>query len=298
MAVAPSGQQFEIVGGGYRAVVTECGAGLRVLEHDGRPLIDGYAEDEQATAGRGQLLLPWPNRIRDGRYRFEDSDLQLPLSEPSRGNASHGLTRWTAWSVREHTGEAVTLGYRLMSQAGYPWTLDLTASYAVSAAGLDVAVSATNRSGSPAPLATGAHPYLRVGDPPADTWTLTLPGSTALAVDDRMIPTGSVEVEGTDLDFRAGRVIGDVRLDTAYGDLARDQDGWAEVRLTGPDGGVGLRMDGHHRWVQAFVGPPGRRDAVAVEPMTSPPNAFATGDDLIVLEPDETVTVRWGVHAW
>ena len=295
--VAPSGEQYEIGGGGYRAVVTECGAGLRVLEHEGRALVHGYAEDEPPSAGRGQLLLPWPNRIADGRYRFGDQELQLPLTEVTRGHASHGLVRWVAWTLREHTGDAVRLGYRLMSQMGYPWTLDLTASYAVSAEGLEVAVTATNVADTPAPFAAGAHPYLTVGDPPADPWTLTLPAATALEVDERLIPTGAVEVAGTDLDFRAGREIGSLALDTAYGDLDRDEDGWAEVRLAGPAGGVALRMDRHHQWVQAFVGPPGRRDAVAVEPMTAPPNAFATGWDVLVLDPDERVTVRWGIRA-
>ena len=88
--VSPSGDQHEITGGGYRAVVTECGAGLRLLEHDGRPLVVGYDEDAQATSGRGQLLLPWPNRIRDGRYTFADVELQLPLTEVAKGHASHG----------------------------------------------------------------------------------------------------------------------------------------------------------------------------------------------------------------
>ena len=105
--VAPSGEQYEIVGGGYRAVVTECGAGLRVLEHEGRPILAGYAEHEQASTGRGQLLLPWPNRIEDGRYEFDGRSLQLPLSEVARGHASHGLVRWASWTVREHTDDAV-----------------------------------------------------------------------------------------------------------------------------------------------------------------------------------------------
>jgi aldose 1-epimerase len=164
----PSGDQHEIVGGGYRAVVTECGAGLRVLEHRDRPIVSGYAEDEQASSGRGQLLLPWPNRIQDGRYRFGGRDLQLPLSEPARGHASHGLVRWAAWSVREQAADAVTLGYRLMSQPGYPWTLDLSASYGVSETGLDVTVTATNLADTPAPFAAGAHPYLLPGPGPLD----------------------------------------------------------------------------------------------------------------------------------
>ena len=107
--VAPSGEQYEISGSGYRAVVTECGAGLRLLEHDGRPLVDGYDESGMASGGRGQLLVPWPNRIRDGQYAVGDRQLQLPLTEPGRHNASHGLVRWVAWSLEEHTGRSVTL---------------------------------------------------------------------------------------------------------------------------------------------------------------------------------------------
>jgi len=293
--VAPSGDQFEIAGGGYRAAVTECGAGLRILEHDGRPLILGYDEEAQATSGRGQLLLPWPNRIEDGRYSFAGTDHQLPITEVARGHASHGLTRWEAWTVRAHTSDAVTLGYRLMSRPGYPWTLDLTASYALSDDGLAVTVTATNRSGSPAPFASGAHPYLSPGGR-LDGWELTAPAATAVEVDGRLIPTRTVAVEGSPLDFRLARRIDDLHLDTAYGDLSRDADGWAEVRLRGEDAELVVRMDRHHRWVQVFTGPPGRRDALAVEPMTAPPNAFATGQDLIVLDPGETVTVRWALR--
>jgi aldose 1-epimerase len=292
----PSGDQHEIVGGGYRAVVTECGAGLRVLEHRDRPIVAGYAGDEQASTGRGQLLLPWPNRIRDGRYRFGGRDLQLPLSEPTRGHASHGLVRWASWSVREHAADAVTLGYRLMSQPGYPWTLDLTASYGVSETGLDVTVTATNLADAPAPFAAGAHPYLLPGPGPLDSWRLDLRAAAALTVDERLIPNGSVQVTDTGGDFRGGRPIDGAELDTAYGDLDRDPDGWAEVRVSGDEGTVALRMDRHHKWVQVYVGPPGRRDILAVEPMTAPPNAFATGQDLLVVDPGEAVTVRWGIR--
>ena len=143
--VAPSGEQYEISSNGYRAVVTECGAGLRLLEHAGRPLVDGYDEDAMATGGRGQLLMPWPNRIHDGQYAVGDRQLQLALSEPARHNASHGLVRWVAWTVDQHSADSVALRYRLMAQSGYPWTLDLRVEYVVSADGLTVTQSATNR---------------------------------------------------------------------------------------------------------------------------------------------------------
>ncbi len=173
--VAPSGEQYEISAGGYRAVVTECGGGLRLLEYDGRPLVEGYDETEHASAGRGQLLVPWPNRIEDGAYTFADRNLQLPISEVARFNASHGLARWAAWTLEEQTGQSVSLLYRLMAQSGYPWTVDLHVLYDVSADGLTVTVTATNLSDSPAPYALGAHPYLIAGDDGIDAWELTLP---------------------------------------------------------------------------------------------------------------------------
>lgn len=303
--VAPSGEQFEISGGGYRAVVTECGAGLRVLEYDGQPLVLGYAEDEQASSGRGQLLAPWPNRIRDGAYAFEGRDLQLPLTEPSRGHASHGLVRWVAWAVEELTEHSVSLDYRLMSQPGYPWTLDLHALYDLSADGLTVTVTATNLSSSPAPYALGAHPYLTAGSGPVDGWELTLPASTRLLTDDRLIPSGREDVRDTDLDFRMARPVRTTSLDTAFTDLSRDAEGRAVVQLRDPvaDRGVTLWMDARFGYVQLFTGdalPVHARESLAVEPMTAPPDAFNSGDSLVVLAPagsdGDEHSASWGIH--
>ena len=97
--MSASGTQFEISHGAYRAVVTESGGALRTLTHEGRHLVDGFAEDEMSSGCRGQLLMPWPNRIRDGRYTWDGAEQQLPLSEPDRGNALHGLVQWAAWTV-------------------------------------------------------------------------------------------------------------------------------------------------------------------------------------------------------
>ena len=69
-AIPPSGRQYPIGHGGQRAVITEVGAGLRTYTIDGEALIDGYAEDEMCTVARGAPLLPWPNRLQDGRYEF------------------------------------------------------------------------------------------------------------------------------------------------------------------------------------------------------------------------------------
>jgi aldose 1-epimerase len=292
----PSGFQYEIGHDDYAAVVTESGGALRSLTYDGRPLIDGFAEDEMASGGRGQILMPWPNRIRDGRYRWDGTEQQLALTEPKRGNASHGLVRWAAWSLIDQGPERVALGYRLPAQTGYPWTLDLRLIYAVGPAGLTVTQSATNRSTSAAPYASGAHPYLVAGTTPCDDWTMEIPASTTLLTDEvRLLPTGREDVDGTDLDFRTTRTIGTTVLNHAFTDLAPDP----VVRLTDGRTGVELWVDEHHKWLQVYTADDTStpRRSVAVEPMTAPPDAFNSGDDLIRLEPDQTFAASWGIRA-
>lgn len=278
----PSGEQVEIRHAGYRAVVTEAGAGLRVLEHDGRPLVDGYEADEMATGGRGQLLMPWPNRIEGGRYSFDGRDLQLALSEPEAGNAIHGLARWLSWTVAERTQDRVRLTCRLMAQKGYPWTLELSADYALSPEGLTVTQAATNLGDSTAPYAQGAHPYLSVGRL-VDECEVSLPTRP-----DQLAPASP---------------FGGQRLDDSFTDLARDVDGTARCRLRDPatDRAVELWLDERHRWLHVYTGdklPPGQaRRGVALEPMTAPAGAFASGQDLVRLDPGARFAASWGLGA-
>jgi aldose 1-epimerase len=299
--VFPSGDQFEISAAGYVAVVTESGAALRELRHHGHDLVHGFGEAEMSGGGRGQLLMPWPNRIRDGRYSFGGRDHQLGLTDPSRGNASHGLARWAAWTVEEHTDTSVSLVYRVMAQTGYPWTLDLHVLYDLSADGLVVTQTTTNLAPEPAPCASGAHPYLAVGDAIEDL-DLHVPARTRVLVDARQIPTGTEPVSGA-YDFTSPRRIGDTVLDDGFGDLGHE-DGRATVTLTDPatGRGVALWVDEHHRWLQVFTPPSeGARPGIAIEPMTAPADAFNSGTDLVTLAPagsdGDELSVSWGIHA-
>jgi aldose 1-epimerase len=302
--VWPSGDQLEIASHGYRAVVTESGGALRSLTHGDRDLIDPFPVDAQSSGGRGQLLVPWPNRIRDGRYSFGGREHQLALSEPRRGNASHGLARWVAWTVADHAADSVTLTYRLMAQSGYPWTLDLAVHYRLDGDGLQVTQAATNRAPEAAPYASGAHPYLRVGDA-IEGLELTLPARTRMLADpERLLPTGTEAVAGTPYDYTTPRTIGDAELDDGFGDLVHD-DGRATARLRDPASGLGVELwvDERHRWLQVYTPEdcPGLRPAIAVEPMTAPADAFRSGTDLVTLAPagsdGEAFSASWGVRA-
>jgi aldose 1-epimerase len=306
MIVPLTGLQYEIEAGPYRATVTELGAGLRELAFRGQPVIAGHEADELPPAGAGQLLAPWPNRVDGGRYVFGGTEYQLALTEPAQANAIHGLTRWKAWTAVRQDASAVLLRSAPHGQQGYPFCLEIEAEYRLDpGTGLQVAVTARNRGRRAAPYGTGSHPYLTVRTPSVDGCELTLPAEFWLPMDDRGIPSGSPEpVETTEYDFRQPRAIGITRLDHALTGLSRDGDGraWAYLAAGGEAGPrVGLWVDAGYRWLQVFtgdpLGPDRRRKAVAIEPMTCPPNAFVTADDLLVLEPGEKVTHTWGIQA-
>ena len=303
LTVTPvTGTQYDIGAGDYQATVTELGGGLRRLTHRGQPVITGYQPDELPPAGAGQLLAPWPNRIDHGRYDFDGSSFQLELSEAARGNAIHGLTRWANWAPIGQTSDEITLAHLLHGRPGYPFCLELSISYSISAAsGLQATVTARNAGSRQAPYGTGAHPYLTTGEPLIDPCELTLPAGRWLPADDRGIPSGPPQdITGTPFDFRSPRPIGGTSLDHALTDLTRDEAGRAWAWLASGSVRLGLWAGPGYDWLQVFTGDglaaDQRRRALAVEPMTCPPNAFATGAGLLVLAPGDSVSHSWGIE--
>ena len=294
MSVLPSGEQWTIEAGGYEATVVSVGGGLRGLTYDGRPVLLGYGEDEPAHAGIGQHMFPWPNRITDGKYSFEDIDQQLYLTEPARQNAIHGLTRWANWSRVDGDAASVEAGHRLHGQPGYPHQLDLRLGYRLSDDGLTVTATATNVGSSDAPYGYGTHPYLSVGRV-IDECVLEFSAAEWLEVSpERMMPIGLAPVDGSPYDFRSGRAIGGLEIDNAFTGLGGGS--WS-VTLSDPDSGARAVLSSDTPWLQLYTGAAIGRTALAVEPMTCPPNAFITGQNLVVLKPGESHTTTFRVSA-
>jgi aldose 1-epimerase len=296
----PTGRQFALRHGAYTATVTETGATLRELGHEGRPLIAGFNEDEPMPDFNGALLAPWPNRIGDGKYAFDGREHQLPVSEPSRRTALHGLVAWQPWEPVSVAADAVELTTVLYPQRGYPFLLTLTARYVLGADGLSIEVAARNDGSSAAPYGVSMHPWFVADDEGIGAWTLTLPADDVLTVDDRLLPTGRVAVSG-ELDLRAGRALGATRLDHAFTGIGFEA-GTAQVTLRNRAGrGVVIGFDERCRWVQVCTGdeagPALNRRAVAIEPMTCPPDAFRSGTDVVRLEPGDEHSVRWTIGA-
>lgn len=300
-ATSPSGQQVELSHGGHRAVVVEVGGGLRQYDVDGVPVLEGYAEDEMAPAARGQLLIPWPNRLHTGRYTWDGVEHAVPMNEPEQQNAIHGLTRWRSWTPTELSESSVTMTLTLRPQPAYPFTLELGACYELSDEGLRVTTTATNVGDTDAPYACGAHPYVTVGTERVDAATLRVPASTWLPTGPAQIPLGRESVAGSPYDFQEPRAIGATRIDYAFADLERDGDGLARLRLTAPGGrSVEVWLDESFPYLEVFtadtVSPDRRRRSLGVEPMTCPPDAFRTGEDVVRLRPGGTHTAAWGIR--
>jgi aldose 1-epimerase len=300
--VRPSGVQYGIRHGGQEAVVVEVGGGLRSYAVDGRQVIDGYAEDALCDGARGQTLIPWPNRVRDGKWQWGGEEQQLPLTEPSQHNAIHGLVRWIGWQAVEHTDARIVVTCACMPQPGYPWRLQVTNDWSLDDRGLSVTTTVRNDSDVTAPVAAGFHPYVTAGTATIDDAVLTIPAASRLLTDDQQIPVETQDVTGTPYDFRTPRRIADLQIDHAYTNLTRGSDGLARLRLEDPDGtGVALWVDAAYRYLEIFTGdalpnPDRRRRGLGVEPMSAPPNAMATGTDLVRLAPGEQWRGRWGIE--
>ena len=283
--MSPSGEQFELVCGAAQACIVEVGGGLRSYTAGGSDVVLGYGIDEMCHAGIGQVLAPWPNRVADGRYVFDDDEYQLPLTEPERATAIHGLVRFAGWSAVERTESSVTVAHTLHPQPGYPFALRLEVQYALGGDGLRVTARARNVGDRACPFGLGFHPYL-AGH--VDELEVFIPARTIVVNDDQ-----GVELRREPAGLREPQLVGEASLDQTLTDLDRDANGNARVQV----GAVELWCDEAFPFLQVFSGdlPTVRRRGLAVEPMTCAPNAFRSGDGLLRLEPGDWFEGSWGI---
>lgn len=294
MTMHPTGEQYTISHGRYAAVVTEVGATLRSLTVDGQEWLWTFAENETPSGSQGRQLIPWPNRIRDGRYRFDGAEYQLPISEVPRNVAIHGLNEGFAWQLISHNDRQVVQRHIFYPEKGWPGTLAVTLQHRITDDGLEVVINVHNDEGNPRlPYGYGVHPYFAFDD--VSQVSVEVPFESELKVDrDRLLPI-AVETPSSSHDFRNARNVGDTVLDTAFTDPSTPL--WT-VRLAGPEHTVEVWGDETMPWVQLFTRP--ERDSIAVEPMTCGPDAFNDGPThagLLVLEPGESHAATWGVRA-
>lgn len=297
MSADPTGVRHRLSSANGSAEITQVGAALRALRIGDIDLVPGYADTRATPAASGVVLVPWPNRVRDGRWSQRGTDYQLAISEPALGNASHGLLRFTPYREVSHTAASVTLAAEVFPQTGYPFHLDTHVTYTLTDTGLDVHHTITNIGADAAPVALGTHPYLCISDVATADLELHVDADTWFRLDERNLPIAEEPVDAAH-DLRTPRRVGDLTLDTAYGQLRRGADGRIRGALRAPDGrSVELWADTGFDYLQVYTTDryPGHELAVAIEPMTAPADALNSGQDLRWLAPGEAWELSWGV---
>ena len=213
---------------------------------------------------------------------------------PAGNELLQTLLAWAGFAVASRSHDAVTLSADLPAQDGYPFPLRVDVAFTLSDDGLSQTVTATNLGAADAPWGTGPHPYLVAGSGAVDDWTLSLPATRVATVSEpRLLPTGVVDVAGGAFDFRGARVIADTFIDHAFTGLTEPT-----VLVTTADGtGVGMTWDDACPWVQIHTADGTGRTGLAVEPMTCPPDAFSTGEDVVRLAPGASHAASWRIFA-
>ncbi|MGP4979688.1 aldose 1-epimerase family protein [Glutamicibacter arilaitensis] len=284
---------------GFTAQLATVGATLVSLDYGGRPLVRAFDPHGARPVFSGAILAPWPNRVIDGAYHWEGQELQLPITEPERGHALHGMVADTAFEIAEHRADFAQLRTVIEPSAGYPYEVQLVIDYRLEAGGLRTFAAATNLGEGTALFGWGSHAYLVAPGKKADEWTFTLPaGKVQLTDGARLLPKEVVEVSGTELDFRTPKPIGDLFIDHAYTGLAAGADGLFSASITDTKGlGSQITWDEACPWVQIHTAdrddPALDRTGLAIEPMTCPPGGFNSGQDAIALAPGASHEASW-----
>lgn len=274
-----------ISAGEYRALLSALGAGVARLQLCGVDLLMPHDPSIAPEGYSGQTLLPWPNRLRDGAYRWQGRDYHLTCNDKGTHTALHGLVADSLWDIDEASDSHVRLSISVDASAGFPWSFRSEMVYRLDAdTGLNIDIATENLSSSPMPYGVSHHPYLMPGSGTVDDWILEAPALSYYESDEQLIPVAQHTVEDSIFDFRTPIAMKDRVVDNSFTDLPRAE--WT-VRVSHSVSGVSTCVHSSAPWLQMYSGDFIQRAGLAVEPMTCPPNALATGQDLILIEPHQ-----------
>ena len=293
-----------LVAGRSTATIDRRGASLRAVRLDGIDTIQPLPAEADPALAAGAVLFPWPNRVRGARWLLRGEELRLEVTEPAAGNALHGLVLRECFEVVERAPSMVRLRTVVDHHPGYPFTVSLEVEYRLAGDGLEVEMRTVNLGAQEAPVALGAHPYLCVGAQDVAELVLEIPAAQSLLLGPDHLPRELIDVHCGPFDLRDGSPVRDMPGHAVYTDPApRTESARIERRLHGREGTVMLWSDRWLHWTQvyrteAFPAVEGGETvtALAVEPMTAPPDALSSGVDLEWLAPGAEWTVRWGLE--
>jgi len=256
-------------------------------------------EDLAAAAAKGStagipILHPWANRLGGLSYRVAGTEVTLDPSSPLVHLEEHGLpihgVPWSriAWELiaAEPTRLVARLDWEreeLLAIFPFPHRVELMASLEPS--GLTMETTLLAGPHRPVPVTFGFHPYLGLPGLRREHWHLALPAMQRLVLDGQGIPTGAESpFEGFD------GVLGQAAFDDGF---ALPGEGLS-LSLAGGGLRITVELVAGYRYTQVFA--PADKDYVALEPMTAPANALASGRGLRLVEPGGTFRATFRIR--
>ena len=287
--------------GEYLEVLTDFGAGvndlvIRNAQNQLVSVIDGYRTEDELindhhSKFKGSKLSPFPNRIPAGKYQFNGIDYQLPINEVGANNNLHAFLHNRPFEILDEITTAdfakLKLGYNYRAtDQGYPFCYQLTLTYTFDSDGLEIQTEIENSGEKEIPMADGWHPYFRFDNLDHVNMKMTPAKRVSSNVGNAL--NGGHE-------FDSGQELKNYELDDCFHVNGADQ---FKVELKDVKNGLALEIwqestAGKYKYMQIYT-PPNRK-TIAIEPVTCEPNAFNTGNGLIILKPNERVSMSFGI---
>lgn len=275
----------------YAQIVPECGAILNALYFKNQNLyntIDGFADksdfdSSNDTSFKSNILFPYPNRVKGGKYKFENIDYQFNINFPQENNSIHGFVFNKIFEVIETFSSSdkalIRLKFLSSGDEGFPFPFSIMVSYTFSESGLDIETEIENTGTSNFPFGFGWHHYFRLNDD-IDKLKLSFPSKSILEVDTNMIPTGNKNDYNL---FNNAQFIDSTNLDNCFY-LGKSGNVSISLRSLNNDT-FQMKFDSNvFPYLQVYTPP--ARTTIAIEPMTCAPDVFNNEFGLIILEPN------------
>ncbi len=278
------------------SVIPEWGAHLREVIINGQSVIEGYASKEELEKnyyGKSDFLAPFPNRIKNRTYVFEEKTYQFPLNHPP--NAIHGFVRNKKFEVisTKNTSKTANVVLRhtyIGDIAAFPFPFALEVSFTMKEPKtLEVSMYLKNTGTGNMPAGLGWHPYFRIA-PKADAVQLQAPNLQLIDSDQYLIPTGTYTPY---TDFKMLTAIGTKSPDCCF--LLENKGKREEITLKSTLGTLNYWQEtGKNKYKYLIIFVPPFRTSIAVEPMTCSTDAFNNGNGLVILKPEHKLGGKFG----
>jgi len=221
-----------------------------------RPLRDQQPGRVDPRATGGFPLVPYSNRIKAGRFRFQGIDFRLPLNSSGHPHSMHGVGWQSPWHVERQDDDRVVL---TLDYSGDGWPFAFTARHTVALQGADLRIdlALTNRSDRPMPAGLGLHPYFpRHGGATlqAGVTHVWLTDATGLPKDRVPCPDGWGLAKGTD--------VANLHCDNQFEPWDR------HARIAWPADGMVVDLTASDGLNRLGVYAPGGQDFLCVEPIS------------------------------